>query len=168
VPRIPDEELVNFLVQKTMIDTETAQSFASFSEGNYITAIQQLKQQENTDFLEFFKNLMRSGYKKDVNAMLDWAEEAAQQSKEKQKLFVIYALHLIRQSILMNYTPGSLVKLSQNEAEFLKNFAKFIHGKNIQAFMQTMNDIHYHLERNANPRIVFTQLTFQVMRYIHV
>ena len=70
--------------------------------------------------------------------------------------------------ILINYTPGSLVKLSQNEAEFLKNFAKFIHGKNIQAFMQTMNDIHYHLERNANPRIVFTHLTFQVMRYIHV
>jgi DNA polymerase-3 subunit delta' len=168
VPRIPDEELVNYLVHKTMIDAETAQSFASFSEGNYLTAIQQLKQQENIDFLEFFKNLMRSGYKKDVNAMLDWAEEAAQQSKEKQKLFVVYALHLIRQSILMNYTPGSLVKLSQNEADFLKNFAKFINGKNIQSFMQTMNDIHYHLERNANPRIVFTHLTFQVMRYIHV
>lgn len=167
VPRILDEDLVNYLVQKTMIDRETAQSFASFSEGNYLTAIQQLKQQENTDFLEFFKNLMRSGFKKDVNAMLDWAEEAAQQSKEKQKLFVVYALHLIRQSILINYTAGSLVKLSQNESEFLKNFAKFIHGKNIQAFMQTMNDIHYHLERNANPRIVFTQLTFQVMRYIH-
>lgn len=168
VPRIADNDLVTYLVQKTMIDTDTAQSFASFSEGNYLTAIQQLKQQENTDYLEFFKNLMRTGYKKDVNAMLDWAEEAAQQSKEKQKLFIVYALHLIRQSILINYTPGSLVKLSQNEAEFLKNFAKFIHGKNIQAFMQTMNDIHYHLERNANPRIVFTHLTFQVMRYIHV
>lgn len=168
IPRIQDEELVNYLVDKTMIDKETAQSFTSFSEGNYLTAIHQLKQQENIDFLEFFKNLMRSGYKKDVNAMLDWAEEAAQQSREKQKLFVVYALHLIRQSILMNYSPGSMVKLSQNESEFLKNFATFINGKNIQVFMKTMNDIHYHLERNANPRIVFTHLIFQVMRYIHV
>jgi DNA polymerase-3 subunit delta' len=68
----------------------------------------------------------------------------------------------------LNYTSGAINQLSKEEAEFLTNFAKFIHGKNIQAFMQTMNDIHYHLERNANPRIVFTQLSFQVMRYIHI
>lgn len=168
IPRIQDVELTSYLVQKTMIDIETAQSFTSFSEGDYITALLQLKQQENTDFLEIFKNLMRFGYKKDVNAMLDWADYTSQQSKEKQKLFVVYALHLIRQSNLINYTPGAMVKLSQDEADFLSNFAKYINGKNIQAFMQTMNDIHYHLERNANPRIVFTHLIFQVMRYIHM
>lgn len=168
IPRIQDEVLALHLVHSTMIDQATAESFAAFSEGNYLKALQQMKQQENTDFLELFKNLMRSGYKKDVNAMLDWAEETAQQTKEKQKLFVLYSLHLIRQSILLNYTSGSLVQLSENEAEFLNNFAKFIHGQNVPSFMKTMNEIHYHLERNANPRIVFTHLTFQVMRYIHI
>lgn len=168
VPRIKEQLLAEYIVESTMIDSSTAESFAAFSEGNYLKVLQQMKQQENTDFLELFKNLMRAGYKKDVNAMLDWAEETAQQTKEKQKLFVLYTLHLIRQSILMNYTSGSLNQLSRNEEEFLKNFAKFIHGKNIQAFMKTIDDIHYNLERNANARIVFTHLTFQVMRYIHV
>jgi DNA polymerase-3 subunit delta' len=168
VPRIQENVLSNYLVNTLYIDQNTAESIASFSEGNYIKATHQIEQQENTDFLELFKTLMRASFKKDVTAMMDWAEETAQQTKEKQKLFVGYALHLIRQSILLNYTSGSINQLSTDEAEFLKNFAKFIHGKNIQSFMQTMNDIHYHLERNANPKIVFTHLSFQVMRYIHV
>jgi DNA polymerase-3 subunit delta' len=168
VPRIHDQTLANYLVEKTMIDHPTAQSISSFSEGDYLKALQQMQEQENTDFLELFKNLMRSGYKKDVIAMLDWAEETAQQTKEKQKLFLLYALHLVRQSLMMNYTSGNLTQLSVNEAEFLQNFAKFIHGKNIQAFMKSLNDMYYHLERNANSKIVFTQLTFQVMRYIHI
>ena len=168
IPRIQENVLSNYLVNTLYIDQNTAESIASFSEGNYIKATHQIEQQENTDFLELFKTLMRASFKKDVTAMMDWAEETAQQTKEKQKLFVGYALHLIRQSILLNYTSGSINQLSTDEAEFLKNFAKFIHGKNIQSFMQTMNDIHYHLERNANPKIVFTHLSFQVMRYIHV
>ena len=69
---------------------------------------------------------------------------------------------------MINYTSGSLAQLSTEEADFLKNFAKFIHGKNVQAFMKSLNDLYYHLERNANSKIVFAQLTFQVMRYIHV
>jgi len=167
VPRIKEEILAQHLVNNLLIEQNTAESIASFTAGNYIKAKHQIEQQENTDFLELFKNLMRSSFKKDVTAMLDWAEETAQQTKEKQKLFVLYALHLIRQSILLNYTSGAINQLSNDEAEFLKNFAKFINGKNIQSFMQTMNDIHYHLERNANPKIVFTHLAFQVMRYIH-
>jgi DNA polymerase-3 subunit delta' len=168
IPRIQEQVLANYLVEKTMIDYATAQSISSFSEGDYLNSLQQMQEQENTDFLELFKSLMRSGYKKDVIAMLDWADETSQQTKEKQKLFLLYALHLVRQSLMINYTSGNLVQLSTEEAEFLKNFAKFIHGKNVQAFMKSLNDMYYHLERNANSKIVFTQLTFQVMRYIHV
>jgi DNA polymerase-3 subunit delta' len=168
VPRIKDSILTNYLVESTLIDLSTAESIASFSEGDYLKALQQLEEQENTSFLELFKSLMRSGYKKDVIAMLDWAEETSIQSKEKQKLFILYALHLVRQSLIMNYTSGQLTQLSTDEAEFLKNFARFIHGKNIQSFMKTLNDLYYHLERNANSKIIFTQLTFQVMRYIHM
>jgi DNA polymerase-3 subunit delta' len=117
--------------------------------------------------MELFKQLMRVCYKKDVIPMLDWAEETSSITKDRQKTFLEYALHMFRQSMLKNYTGEQLTKVSAEEEEFLKNFAKFITGNNVLDFMQTFNDAHYHLERNANAKILFTNLCFKVMRYIH-
>ena len=100
--------------------------------------------------------------------MMDWAEEAASLSKEKQKIFLRYALHMFRQSIIKNYTDDQLTKVSDEEASFLKNFSRFITGNNILDFSETFNDAHYHVERNANSKILFTNICFKVMRYIHV
>jgi DNA polymerase-3 subunit delta' len=99
--------------------------------------------------------------------MLDWAEEISISSKERQKLFLQYAIHMFRQSMLRNYTEEQLTIVSKEEDSFLLNFAKFITGNNIFDFTKSFNDAHYHLERNANPKILFTELCFNVMRYIH-
>ena len=99
--------------------------------------------------------------------MMDWSDGIGQKSREFQKVFLKYALHMFRQSLLKNYTEETLVRVSAEEANFLEKFAKFITGNNIGDFLQTFSDAHYHIERNANPRILFTQLCFEVMRYIH-
>jgi DNA polymerase-3 subunit delta' len=74
---------------------------------------------------------------------------------------------MFRQSILKNYTQDQLTKTSKEEDEFLSKFSKFITGGNIHKFMENFNDAHYHIDRNANPKILFTELCFQTMRYIH-
>ena len=99
--------------------------------------------------------------------MLDWAEGVGSLGKEKQKTFLKYALHMFRQSLLRNYTDNQLTKTSKEEDDFLKNFAKFITGNNITGFMENFNEAHYHIDRNANAKILFTELCFKVMRYIH-
>ena len=110
---------------------------------------------------------MKVCYKKDVIPMLDWAEDISSTTRDRQKTFLEYALHMFRQSILKNYTDEQLTRVSSEEEAFLKNFAKFITGNNVFDFMQTFNEAHYHLERNANAKILFTNLCFKVMRYIH-
>jgi DNA polymerase-3 subunit delta' len=59
------------------------------------------------------------------------------------------------------------VKLSTEEAAFLEKFAPFISGNNIREFMSTFDAAYFQIDRNANARILFTQLCFQTMRYIH-
>jgi DNA polymerase-3 subunit delta' len=110
---------------------------------------------------------MRVCYKIDVIPMMDWAEKMGQVNRERQKIFIEYALHMFRQSMLRNYTQDQLTRVSGEEDEFLNKFARFITGKNIMDFMQSFDDAYYHLERNANARILFTHLCFNVMRYIH-
>ena len=59
------------------------------------------------------------------------------------------------------------MRVSEEEKVFLDKFAPFISGNNIREFIRTFDDAHYNLERNANSKILFTQLCFQVMRFIH-
>jgi DNA polymerase-3 subunit delta' len=99
--------------------------------------------------------------------MLDWAENMASISKDRQKIFVLYALHMFRQSILRNYTGDQLTRVSDEENEFLKNFSRFISGNNVFDFMETFNNAHYHLDRNANAKLLFTNMSIKVMRFIH-
>jgi len=116
---------------------------------------------------EIFIELMRSSYKKNVLEMMDWADMVSGIGREAQKIFLEYALHMVRQSILKNYTEEQLTRVSQEEAGFLKNFSKFITGNNVTDFLTIFSEAQYHIERNANPKILFTHLAFRTMRFIH-
>ncbi len=144
---------------------QQAESIAARSHGDLCQAQRLLH--ENLEYRDLFVSMMRVCFKKDVLAMLHWADEVSNHTREAQKQFTLYALHMIRQSMLNNYTQEILVRASDEEVAFLKNFSRFISNNNVFDFMQMFNDAHYHLERNALSKLLFTQLCFQVMRFIH-
>jgi DNA polymerase-3 subunit delta' len=168
VPRISFEDLSNYISKNFQFSRADADSVASFSEGDYLVAIDYLNANEDQAvYRDQFIQMMRVSYKKDVLGMLDWADKIASEPKERQKFFVVYSLHMFRQSILANYIGPEMMRVSDEEEKFLKNFAPFISGNNIREFQETFDNAHYHIDRNANTKILFTQLCFQTMRYIH-
>lgn len=74
---------------------------------------------------------------------------------------------MLRQCIIKNYGNAEKVKLSESELSFLKKFSPFINGNNIREFMKSIDDAYYQLDRNANPKILFTLMCFQSMRFLH-
>jgi DNA polymerase-3 subunit delta' len=168
VPRIANDDLSTYLVNNFDLNRAEADSAASFSEGDFLVAQEYLNANENQAiYREQFIQMMRVSYKKDVIGMLDWADKIANEPKERQKFFLLYSLNMFRQSILANYIGSEMMRVSEEEENFLKKFAPFISGNNIREFQETFNDAHYHIDRNANAKILFTQLCFQTMRYIH-
>lgn len=168
VPRLDIDDLTTFLKTKHRLNSDNALSLASRSDGDIIEMNELMEEHDESDVLyKLFIQLMRVCYKKDVIPMMDWADAISLTTKGTQKQFLKYALHMFRQSILKNYTDDQLTRLSEEEDKFLKNFARFITGNNLASFMKTFDDAYYELERNANPKIMFTNLCFQVMRYIH-
>lgn len=168
VPRLNSENISSYLRNKHGLNNSSIDSILSRAEGDLIHAREiaeaNTDQEGNRDL---FMQLMRVCFKKDVIAMMDWSEQISSVSKERQKLFTQYSLHMFRQSMLKNYTGDQLIRVSLEEGNFLERFAAYITGNNIMDFMQSFNDAHYHLERNANPKILFMNLCFNVMRYIH-
>ncbi len=168
VPRIGIDELSLWLKNERQQSSTNADSIAARVDGDLIEAQEHLgSHEEENENRELFIKLMRVCYKKNVIDMMEWADEIASLSKERQKIFLKYALHMFRQSMLRNYTDEQLTRVSEEENVFLKNFSKFITGNNVHDFMKTFNDAHYHIERNANVKLLFTNLCFSVMRYIH-
>lgn len=168
VPRIQMDDISLFLRDRYQLNNENADAVASRSDGDVIEAIEQATHSaEGERFHNQFVQLMRVCYRKNVLEMLAWSEDLGQESKEHQKQFLRYGLHMIRQSMLKNYTEDQLTRVSKDEDAFLNNFARFITGNNVLDFTKMFNDSVYHIERNANGKILFTNLCFQVMRYIH-
>lgn len=168
VPRVKTEEITQHLKNTLNVGSGEAESAASMGDGDVIEALSLLGSHENqNENRDQFIQLMRVCYKKDVLEMIQWAENTAAVSREQQKVFLKYALHMFRQSMLQNYTEDHLTKVSEQEHLFLEKFAQFISGNNVFDFMKTFNEAHYHIERNANSKILFTNLSFNVMRYIH-
>lgn len=167
IPRIEHNELSSYLSSEFNMSDEEASTNASFSEGNLFFSIRNQLDTSSDNYFDYFVLLMRVCYKKDVLNMLDWASQMANLSKESHKLFIKYSLHMFRQSLLFNYQEGESLKVSEKEREFLNNFARFISGNNIELFMNHFNKAYNSIDRLANSKILFTQLTFWVMRGIH-
>jgi len=166
---ISDEDLAQALTTKHAVSPELTKSIIALCSGDYVEAKRLIQQGNVSSFNEDkFIECMRISYKKEVNSMLNWAEDLSAVGRENQKVFLKYSLHMFRQSILMNYTGDQLTQLSETEASFLKNFARFITGNNVTELMNSFSDAHYQVERNANSKILFTDLCFKVMRLIHL
>lgn len=168
VPQIDHTSLSAALIEKYGMHLTEADALAHFCEGNWSMAQEMVKSGSlNQDLRDYFIEGFRAAYKKDVLGMMNWANRIAALGKEDQKSFLRYGLHMFRQSVLYNYTQNKLVRLSEEEMKFLVNFSQFITGNNLEELTKLFSEAHYHVDRNANQKILFTDLIFQVMKHIH-
>ena len=167
VNRIPDEELTEYLVGKEGLDRGRARSVVNLAEGSYLRVKRQLRTSDNElMYFNHFQTWMRLCYQKKVLETFNWSETIAGLGREHQKQFLLFCLHMARQCMLGNYTDMQMVSLQGEERAFLLKFAKFINHNNVLQLTEAFNKAHYHIERNANPKILFTDLSIKVIRLL--
>lgn len=162
VNKISDSELVHTLTTQHGQTPDAAQGIAQLSNGDYAEALLLLNQNETAaQNLAAFQKLMRASLKFDPKTVMAWIDEISQAGRERQKNFLNYALHIMRESMILNYADASLNKLGAEEQGFVTKFSPFIHSNNVERFIEELNKAHYHMERNANPKILFMDLAFK-------
>jgi len=169
INKIADEDLILSLIERHGLSSEDAEKTAHLADGNYAEALLLLNENINAvQNLESFKKLMRASIKFNPKGVLEWIDEVSGAGRERQKNFLAYALHILRESIVMNFGNDSLVKLSNDEKEFVKNFSPYIHGNNIERFIDELNKAYFHMERNANAKILFMDLAFKFNELLNI
>ena len=167
IPNLKADEVKDYLVSKRQVDEGTAQSIASLTQGNIVEAINMTRgDSESSNYFDSFVALMRAAYAIDALALMDISETLAQNNREYQKNFLKYGLHMFRESIIYNYLGENKVNVKNEEKQFLNKFARFINNQNITDLMTEFDQSIYHIDRNANAKLLFADLVIKLTKLI--
>lgn len=168
VSRISDKEMLQVLTEKHNLDHTNARRIVHMADGDYNEAC---KLAENdggeTDLNQRFLIWMRSCLKLNMQSINELSQEFGSNSRETQKNFLLHAISIARECMLINYADRSLVRLEGKDLEDIQRFSPFVNEKNVHAFTDELNTAHFHLERNANSKMLFTNLSFTMYRLLN-
>lgn len=167
VNRINEADMIAELITKHNVDHSTAKHLHYKSNGSYSEALQLLdKAEERSDFQKDFILWMRGCYQLNVKVINEFALKLNERSRDGQKEFLVDCLDNIRECLLINYANRSLVRIDGEELTTLARLAPLIHINNADEFVEEFNKATFHIDRNANFKILFSDLSFTVNRLL--
>jgi len=173
-PLLSEQDISNHLIEKQNVNVATAKKISRQAHGDLNKAIQILESDNDdltfeTWFIAWVRSAFKAkGNKKAINELLNWSDNIAVEGRETQKKFLLYCIETFRQALLKNYRADSLLFFEANDVKFsIEKFASFVHQNNIFEITSALEEASYHIERNGNGKIIFTDLSIQLTRLIH-
>ena len=165
IPSLANTDIEKALITKYQLSPEKASQMAAVSEGNYRDALYLLENSGEDLQLEV-RGWLNVILKNDINAQIKWIEEISKIGREKQKQFLKYFIHLIEQTIRIQYLhEDSLDSIPENERDFALRLNKMCSLEAQEAITNELGKSIYHIERNAHAKMLFHALT---IRFLHI
>lgn len=170
VGRIEVEELMREAMARGVADPTAAHRMARLSEGDLLElrALADGEQrEERKGNFELFCSLMRLSYNDKHLELIDWAEQAAQLTRDRQRSLLRDAARLLRESYMLHAGVGEISYLWGEEEAFCRKFYPFIGNENIEPLIAEIEAAMRQIGQNGNPTIVFTHFALSVSKMIN-
>ena len=164
IPALETSDIEKALTERNGTEPAKARQVAATAEGNYREALQLLQHAEE-DWQGLLRDWLNSIIKTGPIAQTKWVEEISRLGREKQKQFLRYFNHLLEQSI-RSKIMGSNAHLPDNEKDFADRLNRLADISQQQAIIEELDRSTYHIERNANSKILFHALTIKLYHII--
>lgn len=156
-----EQEIAAILVEKFNAEETKAAHLAQLSEGNLNYAVKLLQEVEE-DSHKMFRDWMRVCFMYDLAQLVGWTDLFQKMNKLGQRTMLQYGLNIMREALLVHSGARALSKLHGEERDFVEKFSKVIGPDIIASISDQLNQALYHLERNANARIVFLDMSLSI------
>ena len=164
VKKLPADEIRQALIEHRGLGEDDAVRISRLANGSWLKAMEALQAgTENEQFLDLFIMLMRLAYQRKVRDLRKWSETMSNFGREKQKRFLQFFLHMLRENFMYNFQQPDLVYMTREEEDFAKNFARFINEANILQLYDLTNRALRDIGQNANAKIVFFDMALQMI-----
>ena len=163
VPALRPTELADALRERfPELSDEDAMAIALRSEGDLLEAVDMANKGEEELFV-FFRDWLRACYGRQVIDATEFAEGFQKLGRERQKSLMRYGLYLIRQCALQWQQVPELVRAFGQEQDFVQKFSALLNDRNVDGIRRELELAHVHIERNANPKVLFMDLSYRMM-----
>ncbi|WP_343530897.1 hypothetical protein [Pedobacter sp.] len=166
IPKLDDATVKQYLMDKANLSENQAEEYSFLADGNLIEANALLNDEANNN-AGYFSEWLRMGYGNRVPDMMAFTETAASWGRENQKNFLKYGINFLRECGLLLSGADALVKLPPQHFEVAKKLsAHVLNMAMVEALINELEKAHYHIERNANPKILFLDVSLQLVKII--
>lgn len=166
VNKLQDDVVEQALIHAYQVSPAEASTLARVAEGNLSMALT-LSEAGRSDYHELFASWMRSCYGNNMAELEGCVAKITGTGREFIKSFIGYSLHMLRAVFLYHYANEQLIKLSPEERDFMTKFAFTMSERNLPEITTAMSEAAYHVERNADLKITFLNLSLYIGSRLH-
>jgi len=165
IPPLEFEDIKNHLVTQHNQTVDASTEIAYLAEGSLTEALNML-QYDNKGYHEQFVQWLRLCFANKGLDVMSFVDVAAKMGRENQKNFLRYGINFLRECCLLLSGAGSLVHLPAGELETAQKMANVMIVEEAEAIVAELEKAHYHVERNGNPKILFLDVSLQIIKIL--
>ncbi|WGH26758.1 MAG: DNA polymerase III subunit delta' [Candidatus Bostrichicola ureolyticus] len=162
------DQIKNALQKEILLNEKQSEYISSKVDGNWNIALELSKGIENNKIFEiyfnfFIQNVLKAkSTPKVLKNFLKLSEFIHKWEKEKKKKFLIYCLEIFRKILISYYLNKKIDNIDNSKYLF-----SLINIKNIQNIISLINEAIYHINKNANSKIVIFDLSIKITKSIY-
>jgi DNA polymerase-3 subunit delta' len=158
-----DEEVSSHLVDSGLCDSKAAAQIAMLADGNLRAAYRLIDQVEDQTVRQL-RDWFRLCATKNLKELFLLSEDFHKADKESQKSLMLAGLNVTREILLKNLDMDHLLRTTDEDRAFITNISKkVLTEEHALQLYETFNAAHYHLERNGNAKMIFTDLSMEIL-----
>ncbi|MAN88283.1 MAG: hypothetical protein CL555_16175 [Algoriphagus sp.] len=158
-----DEEVHQYLVNSGLCDDQTATQISMIADGNLREAMRLVNQVEDQQ-VSWIRNWFRMCHSKNFKEVFAIADIFHKFDKEAQKSIIQAGMNVLREILLKNAAVDSLLRTKGEDRDFIEKISgKVLQEEHIPGLYEHFNNAYYHLERNGNAKLIFTDLSMEIV-----
>jgi DNA polymerase-3 subunit delta' len=158
-----DEEITDHLVRTDLCDSRAAAQIAMLADGNLREAYRMINQVEDKQ-VTHVRDWFRLCAAKNLKEIFEEADRFHKMDKEAQKSLLLTGLNVTREILLKNLDLDQLLRTTEDDRKFVENISKkVLNEDHAVKLYESFNTAHYHLERNGNAKMIFTDLSMDIL-----
>jgi DNA polymerase-3 subunit delta' len=163
IPPYPASEIEKYLLETNGLPQQTAAEIAWMSGGNLALA-RSLAEEKSESHFEKMVQWLRFCVTDSGKSLIAYSEsELSSMGREAQKSFVRYTIQIMRAVLMEKQGLVHLQPTSTDQQGFVQKFAQHYSIDQIDEMVRLLNEAYLHIERNANSKLLFLDLSLQLV-----